>query len=99
MSTLDLAFSTPRIAEQVLQCPPCEELDSDSDHVPMITPIETLVPQQAERTAQPQWRKADWEKVRECLKHRVEGLNQGHLNDPSEWDAKTLPSTRCILPT
>lgn len=81
MSTLDLAFATPRIAEQVLRCQPCEELDSDSDHVPIITSIETTVPQQVERPAQPQWRKADWKKVRECLIHRLEGLNQDHRSE------------------
>jgi exonuclease III len=72
MSTLDLTFATSGIAEQVLQCQPCEELDSDSDHIPIITSIETSVPQQPERLPQPQWRKADWEKVREYLKHRLE---------------------------
>jgi exonuclease III len=51
MSALDLTFATPGIAEQVLQCQPCEELDSDSDHVPIITSIETPVPQQVERSA------------------------------------------------
>ena len=85
MSTLDLTFATSRIAEQVLQCQPCEELDSDSDHIPIITSIETSVPQQAERPAQPQWRKADWVKVRECLKHRLELSDQDHLKDASNF--------------
>jgi hypothetical protein len=81
MSTLHLSFATSGITEQVLQCQLCEELDSDSDHVPIITSIETLVPQQTECPAQPQWRKANWEKVCKRLKHRLEGLNQEHLND------------------
>jgi hypothetical protein len=86
MSTLDLGFATPGFAEQVLQCQPSEELDSDSDHVPIITSIETPVPQQTERPAQPQWRKTDWEKVRECLKHRLEVLDQDHSNDTGNPD-------------
>jgi hypothetical protein len=53
MSTLDLAFATSGIAEQVLQRQPCEELDSDSDHIPIITSIGISVPQQAECPAQP----------------------------------------------
>ena len=53
MGTLDLTFATSGIAEQVLQCQPCEELDSGSDHIPIITSIETSVPQQAECPAQP----------------------------------------------
>jgi exonuclease III len=88
MSTLDLTFATSGIAEQVLQCQPCEELDSDSDHIPIITSIETSVPQQAERPAQPQWRKADWMKVRECLEHRLEVFDQDHLNDASNFDRR-----------
>jgi len=67
---------------------PCEELDSDSDHIPIITSIETTVPQQAERPAQPRWRKADWVKVRECLKHRLEVLDQDHPNDTSNLDRR-----------
>ena len=85
MSTLDLTFATSGIAEQTLQCQPCEELDSDSDHIPIITSIETSVPQQTERPAQPQWRKADWEKVRECLKHRLEVLAQDHPTIQVTW--------------
>ncbi|KAI7106877.1 hypothetical protein KC340_g1239 [Hortaea werneckii] len=88
MSTLDLTFATSGIAEQVLQCQPCEELDSNSDHIPIITSIETSVPQQTERPAQPQWRKADWKKVRERLKYRLEVLDQDHLNDTSDLDRR-----------
>jgi hypothetical protein len=96
MSTLDLTFATPGIAEQVLQCQPCEELDSDSDHVPIITSIETSVPLQMERPAQPQWRKADWEKVRECLKHRIEGLNQDSLNDPGDSESRHVDELEAL---
>jgi hypothetical protein len=53
MSTLDLAFATSGTTEQVLQRQPCKELDSDSDHIPIITSIRTSVPQQAECPAQP----------------------------------------------
>lgn len=53
MSTLDLAFATSGIAEQVLQHQPYEELDSDSDYIPIITSIGISVPQQAECPAQP----------------------------------------------
>jgi hypothetical protein len=59
MSTLDLTFAAPGIAEQVLQCQPCEKLDSDPDYVLIIRSIETSFPQQTECPAQPQWRKDD----------------------------------------
>jgi hypothetical protein len=87
-STLNLSAATPGITEQVLQCQPCEELDSDSDHVPIITPIESSVPGRTERPAQPEWRKVNWEKVYERLKHRLEGLNQGYLNDSSDSEGR-----------
>jgi hypothetical protein len=44
ISTLDLTFATLGIAEQVLQYQPYEELDSDSDYIPIITSIEISVP-------------------------------------------------------
>jgi hypothetical protein len=96
MSTLGLTFATPGIAEQVLQCQPCEELDSDSDHVPIITSIETSVPQQVERPAQPQCRKADWERVRERLKHRLEGLNQDHPNDLGDSERRHVGELQAL---
>jgi hypothetical protein len=65
-----------------------EELDSDSDHVPIITSTETSAPQQAKRPAQPQWRKVDWEKVRECMEHRLKVLDQDHLNNTSNIDRR-----------
>lgn len=72
----------------MLQCQPCEELGSDSDHIPIIASIEASIPQQAERPAQPQWRKAGWKKVREHLKHRLGRLNQDDLLDPGERDRR-----------
>lgn len=96
MSTLDLSFAMPGITEQVLQCQPCEELDSDSDHIPIITSIEASVPQQAEPTAQLQWHKADWEQVRKRLKHRLGGLNQECPNESSDPDRRQVDEVEAL---
>lgn len=88
MSTLDLSFATLWIIEQALQCRQCEELDSDSDHIPIIMSIGASVPQQAEPTGQPQWRKADWEQARERLEHRIGELSQECLGDSSGSDQR-----------
>ncbi len=44
MSTLDLTFASPNTAGRIQQCRPCEELDSDSDHIPVITSVQTDIP-------------------------------------------------------
>lgn len=71
MSTLDLVFATGSTAGRIQQCRPCEELDSDSDHVPVITSIEMEIPTQPERPARPQWKRAEWVRVRETLEQKI----------------------------
>lgn len=80
----------------MLQCQPCEELDSDSDQIPIVTSIGASVPQQAERAARPQWREADWEKVRERLKHRLEGLDQEYVKDSSGPDRRQVDEVEAL---
>lgn len=50
--------------------------------------IGASIPQQAEPTGQPQWRKADWEQARERLEHRLGELNQECLGDSSDSDQR-----------
>ena len=74
-STLDLAFATPWTTNCVQQCQPCDELDSDSNHVPIITTLLANTPTRPQQPLRPTWRRADWETVRTALQSRLDGLD------------------------
>ena len=88
MSTLDLVFATGHVAGHMRQCRPCEELDSDSDHVPVITSIEMTIPTQPKRPARPQWKRADWDKVRETLQQKIDDLDLVSGTSHADLDEK-----------
>ena len=71
MSTLDLVFATPTTAARTQECRACEELDSDSDHIPILTSLLEAVPERPESPARPQWKKADWDLVRDTIERNL----------------------------
>ncbi|PIA82976.1 hypothetical protein CB0940_12191 [Cercospora beticola] len=58
-STLDLAFATEWIAQRLLQCQPHEEVNSDSDYIPIITSILAAPIARREPRAQRAWKRTD----------------------------------------
>ena len=99
MSTLDLAFATSSTAARVSQCRPCDELDSDSDHVPVLTSIMTQIPERPEEPARPQWRKADWPRVREVLGGKIAALCLGPSACTTDLDEKATKIQEAIQDT
>lgn len=64
-STIDLSLATPRLQDSLIRCLPRDDLDHDSDHIPLET---VLAKPTRERTFPEKW---NWELTDQIRLHRV----------------------------
>ena len=68
------------------ECRVNTDLDSGSDHYPIQTVLNVTPPPPALKATRPQWRKADWPKIKESLKTGLSLLPDTRLTNPGEID-------------
>lgn len=85
-STLDLVFGTRWIENRVWECRVDKDLDSGSDHYPIQTAISLTPPPRIPPVARPQWRKADWPKIKKSLEAGISTLPNSQITSPEEID-------------
>lgn len=76
-------FATGDIQEIVLYCNTKDDLNSDSDHIPIQTTLDFSAPTAPEQPRRPQWKKADWELVNATLTKNLLKLPEGDLEEAS----------------
>lgn len=84
--TLDLTFGSKWAQDRVRTCCVTEELESSSDHWPICTTLEAGTLTLAQPKLRPQWKKANWEKVRQESKEALEHVFITPLNTYTDLD-------------
>lgn len=70
-STLDLAFVSKELEDNVMKCHQAEELESSSDHIPICTELNIEPPKKSKAPPRPQWKRADWDTINQMLDRRL----------------------------
>ncbi|KAI0993834.1 hypothetical protein K3495_g14350, partial [Podosphaera aphanis] len=100
-STLDLAFTSNSLEETIIRCHPSEELESSSDHLPLITELQVELSREAQLDPRPQWKKADWSSINQRLSAKLSPVttNMRPLTSPAAIDQTITEITRAIQET
>ncbi|KAI0996003.1 hypothetical protein K3495_g12178 [Podosphaera aphanis] len=97
-STIDLAFISNSLLETVMKCQPSEELESGSDHIPVIIELQIEPPREENDEPRPQWKKVDWDALNKRIAMKLVDFpsNETSLTTPESIDLRVTQITRVI---
>lgn len=100
-STIDLTFLSKGLEDSVMKCHPAEELESSSDHLPILTELQINPPNERALELKPQWKKSDWNAINIKLKSKLESVVKGNieLNSRQGINQRIKNITRVIQET
>lgn len=98
-STLDLAFTSQAITNQVLSHQVSEQLESSSDHLPICTQLALTPRVQADQSPRPQWKSTNWAQFKVHLERELQDQTQPHLDTRQGIDQRVDQITEAIQAT
>ena len=92
--TIDLVFATAQVEQNIISCRTEPDKTHGSDHLPVVTTVCNTAPAMKQRYPRPQWKKAEWDEVRQHLQTQ---LDQAQLhNNPLDTRAAIDEATKQI---
>lgn len=73
-STVDLKFIPNPLLGSVMRCQPSEDLDSGSDHIPIVTEPMIKLLREEKSEPRPQWKKANWDALNQEMETKLSKL-------------------------
>lgn len=98
-STLDLIFTSQWIEERIINCGVSYELESSSDHLPILTTFDVTPIPILPQPPRPQWKKADWKKVNTTLQMKLRSIRTSQPSTKVELDAAVEQIQKAIQDT